>query len=233
MADVEMSDSGHSPAGGIHPSAVIADALRTPPNASTLGALSSIEPFRPPAGLQVDFLVALDRHASWLAALRLRALAAVAGDEPTEEFIEDPFMVVDPVREEISTALRISNFAADKSISLARSLRSKLLATEEKLATGRSPSPTRRLSPKSASGFQHPRQHRSSRSYFWARARKRRVNCVVMPGELLRELPRCQSLTKRKPSSPNARFGCSTTEASWPRSKPCCQPRMPLLSGMP
>ena len=98
---------------------------------------------------------------------------------------------------------------------------------------GRSPSPTRRLSPKSASGFQHPRQHRSSRSYFWARARKRPVNCVVMPGELLRELPRCQSLTKRKPSSPNARFGCSTTEASWPRSKPCCRPRMPLLSGMP
>lgn len=136
MADVEMSDSGHSPAGGIHPSAVIADALRTPPNASTLGALSSIEPLDLPAGLQVDFLVALDRHASWLAALRLRAVAAVAGDEPTEEFIEDPFMVVDPVREEISTALRISNFAADKSISLARSLRSKLLATEEKLATG-------------------------------------------------------------------------------------------------
>ena len=131
-------------------------------------------------------------------------------------------MVVDPVREEISTALRISNFAADKSISCEAF--DPLLATEEKSSPpGRSPSPTRRLSPKGASGFQHPR-HRSSRSYFWARARKRRSIASSCQASCCANCPLPIALTKRKPSSPNARFGCSTTEASWPRSKPCCGP---------
>jgi hypothetical protein len=136
MADAEQSDSRLTTADGASPSAVIAAALVDAPSAGTLGALGSLDPLSLPAGLQVDLLVALDRHASWVSALRLRALAAVAGEEPTDEFIEDPFMVVDPVREEVSTALRVSNFAADQSIALTRNLQSKLRRTEELLAAG-------------------------------------------------------------------------------------------------
>ncbi len=136
MADAEQSDFGLTTADGASPSAVIAAALVDAPSAGTLGALGSLDPLSLPAGLQVDLLVALDRHASWVSALRLRALAAVAGEEPTDEFIEDPFMVVDPVREEVSTALRVSNFAADQSIALTRNLQSKLRRTEELLAAG-------------------------------------------------------------------------------------------------
>ena len=64
MADAEQSDFGLTTADGASPSAVIAAALVDAPTAGTLGALGSLDPLSLPAGLQVDLLVALDRHAA-------------------------------------------------------------------------------------------------------------------------------------------------------------------------
>ena len=161
------------------------------------------------------------------------SVAAVAGDEPTEEFIEDPFMVVDPVREEISTALRISNFAADKSISLARNLRSKLLATEEKARHRGDHLRPRGGSPKSASGFQHPEAAQveqivllgaGSKTPGQLRRHARRVAARIAPLPIADELE--AEFAKREVRMFNDGGVMATIEAVLPA-------RMPLLSGMP
>lgn len=147
--------------GGGPPADVIAAGLVTVPSARTLGALAGIDPVSISPAEQIDLLVALDRHASWVASVRARAMAAVAGQDPrhdgasqaadatqaaeadggadpfvAESFTADPFRVEDPVREEVAVALAVSGVAAGNQIAVARDLGGKLAGTAAMLAVG-------------------------------------------------------------------------------------------------
>ena len=72
MARPEQSQG--SDAGGGSPAGVIAAARVAIPSAQTLGVLAGIDPRSISPAEQIDLLVALDRHASWVASVRARAL---------------------------------------------------------------------------------------------------------------------------------------------------------------
>ena len=136
MAD---SESGAAVGGG-SPADVIAAALVATPSAGSLATIAALDPQAISSVEQVDLLVALDRHASWVASVRLRAMAAVAGPDPSgdgdNDFSDDPFRADDPVREEVAVALRISGAAAGNAITVARDLDRKLEGTGQMLAAG-------------------------------------------------------------------------------------------------
>ena len=116
-------------------SASIAELLFAIPGAATLARLSEIDPNSLTASDRIDYLTALDRQDGWLYALRQRAIAAVAGLQPSEG--GGPLSGVDETeREDISTALRLAPATAQSRIDIARTLVNNLPNTCSALATG-------------------------------------------------------------------------------------------------
>ncbi len=113
----------------------VSELLRTIPGASTLARLSEIDPCSLSAADRINYLAALDRQDGWLYALRQRAIAAVAGLQPSEG--EGPLYGVDEAeREDVSTALRLAPATAQSRIDIARTLVNNLPNTCSALATG-------------------------------------------------------------------------------------------------
>jgi hypothetical protein len=97
--------------------------------------LSEIDPYSLSALDRINYLTALDRQDGWLYALRQRAIAAVAGLQPSEG--DGPLFGVDEAeREDISTALRLAPATAQSRIDIARTLVNNLPNTCSALATG-------------------------------------------------------------------------------------------------
>ena len=116
-------------------SAHVSELLRTIPGAATLARLSEIDPCSLSAADRINYLAALDRQDGWLYALRQRAIAAVAGLQPSEG--EGPLYGVDEAeREDVSTALRLAPATAQSRIDIARTLVNNLPNTCSALATG-------------------------------------------------------------------------------------------------
>ena len=116
-------------------SAHVSELLRTIPGAATLARLSEIDPCTLSAADRINYLAALDRQDGWLYALRQRAIAAVAGLQPSEG--EGPLYGVDEAeREDVSTALRLAPATAQSRIDIARTLVNNLPNTCSALATG-------------------------------------------------------------------------------------------------
>ncbi|ASY15529.1 DUF222 domain-containing protein [Candidatus Planktophila sulfonica] len=113
----------------------VSELLRTIPGAATLARLSEIDPCSLSAADRINYLAALDRQDGWLYALRQRAIAAVAGLQPSEG--EGPLYGVDEAeREDVSTALRLAPATAQSRIDIARTLVNNLPNTCSALATG-------------------------------------------------------------------------------------------------
>ena len=113
----------------------VSELLRTIPGAATLSRLSEIDPCSLSAVDRINYLAALDRQDGWLYALRQRAIAAVAGLQPSEG--EGPLYGVDEAeREDVSTALRLAPATAQSRIDIARTLVNNLPNTCSALATG-------------------------------------------------------------------------------------------------
>jgi len=116
-------------------SAQIAQLLYAIPCGKTIQQLELIDPHSLNASDRIDYLTALDRHDGWLYALRQRAIAAVAGLQPSEG--GGPLAGVDETeREDISTALRLAPATAQIRIDTARTLVNHLPNTCSALATG-------------------------------------------------------------------------------------------------
>ncbi len=116
-------------------SASVAELLFAIPGAATLTRLAEIDPRSLSASDRIDYLTALDRQDGWLYALRQRAIAAVAGFQPSEG--GGPLSGVDETeREDISTALRLAPATAQTRIDIARTLVNNLPNTCSALATG-------------------------------------------------------------------------------------------------
>lgn len=116
-------------------SAHVSELLRTIPGAATLSRLSEIDPCSLSAADRINYLAALDRQDGWLYALRQRAIAAVAGLQPSEG--DGPLYGVDEAeREDVSTALRLAPATAQSRIDIARTLVNNLPNTCSALATG-------------------------------------------------------------------------------------------------
>lgn len=114
---------------------LVAELLHAIPGATTMARLSEIDPHRLSASDRIDYLTALDRQDGWLYALRQRAIAAVAGLQPSEG--GGPLSGVDESeREDISTALRLAPATAQSRIDIARTLVNNLPNTCSALATG-------------------------------------------------------------------------------------------------
>ncbi len=100
-----------------------------------MARLSEIDPYSLSAVDRINYLAALDRQDGWLYALRQRAIAAVAGLQPSEG--DGPLFGVDEAeREDISTALRLAPATAQSRIDIARTLVNNLPNTCSALATG-------------------------------------------------------------------------------------------------
>ena len=113
----------------------VSQLLRTIPGAATLARLSEIDPCTLSAADRINYLAALDRQDGWLYALRQRAIAAVAGLQPSEG--DGPLYGVDEAeREDVSTALRLAPATAQSRIDIARTLVNNLPNTCSALATG-------------------------------------------------------------------------------------------------
>lgn len=113
----------------------VSELLRAIPGATTLSRLSEIDPCSLSAVDRINYLAALDRQDGWLYALRQRAIAAVAGLQPSEG--EGPLYGVDEAeREDVSTALRLAPATAQSRIDIARTLVNNLPNTCSALATG-------------------------------------------------------------------------------------------------
>lgn len=113
----------------------VSELLRAIPGAATLSRLSVIDPCSLSAVDRINYLAALDRQDGWLYALRQRAIAAVAGLQPSEG--EGPLYGVDEAeREDVSTALRLAPATAQSRIDIARTLVNNLPNTCSALATG-------------------------------------------------------------------------------------------------
>ncbi len=109
--------------------------LRDIPGAKTMARLAEIDPYSLSALDRVNYLTALDRQDGWLYALRQRAIAAVAGLQPSEG--DGPLFGVDEAeREDVSTALRLAPATAQSRIDIARTLVNNLPNTCSALATG-------------------------------------------------------------------------------------------------
>ena len=114
---------------------LVSELLRAIPGAATMARLSEIDPYLLSAVDRINFLTALDRQDGWLYALRQRAIAAVAGLQPSEG--DGPHFGVDEAeREDISTALRLAPATAQSRIDIARTLVNNLPNTCSALATG-------------------------------------------------------------------------------------------------
>ena len=109
--------------------------LHQPGGYEALGHLISINPESLTSAGKIDYLAALEKQNSWLAALIQRATLAIAGSQPSES--ENMWEGVDEgEREDVATALRLSTNTAQSRIDVARVLTNHLPATCEALANG-------------------------------------------------------------------------------------------------
>ena len=116
-------------------------ALTSAPDASSLAALAQLCREPVDAELQVDLLVALDRHAAWLSSLMAPLLAA-AGDHAeavarSQRSPGDPSdLPLRAAHAEIAVALRLSEVAASRQLEVARQLGGRLVMVADALANG-------------------------------------------------------------------------------------------------
>ena len=137
MSAVDRVSESHPHLAALDPSSLIAAAISSQPSGELLSLLSELDPWSLSASDQLDLVVALDRHSSWISALGAQALAAVAGPMPEESAEDvDPFQVIDPVRDEVAAALRIASSTAAGRIAVACDLDTRLVATARLLAAG-------------------------------------------------------------------------------------------------
>jgi hypothetical protein len=117
------------------PGSVAAELAAARPAPDLIPALSLLDPSALSHAGRVDLLVALERHAAWLAAVQQEVLAAMAAD---------PVAAADPVdrtgrawvREDVSCALRLSGVTAQRRLDVAQSLTGDLSATLALLRRG-------------------------------------------------------------------------------------------------
>jgi hypothetical protein len=110
------------------PGSVAAELAASRPAPDLIPALSLLDPSVLSHAGRVDLLVALERHAAWLAAVQQQVLASMAAD---------PVAVADPVdragrawvREDVSCALRLSGITAQRRLDVAQALTGDLTAT--------------------------------------------------------------------------------------------------------
>ena len=111
----------------------------------TLAELTLVQPEDLDPDDAVTFLVALQRHSSWLASLEARALVRAAGahTDIREVTMHDPrshrerrITIVDEAREEIAAALHRSPMAVHDQLEQARALHGPLRRTRDALASG-------------------------------------------------------------------------------------------------
>jgi hypothetical protein len=110
------------------PDSVAAELATSRPAPDLIPALSLLDPAALSQAGRVDLLVALERHAAWLAACQQQVLASMAAD---------PAAVADPVdrtgrhwvREDVSCALRLSGITAQRRLDVAQVLADDLPAT--------------------------------------------------------------------------------------------------------
>jgi hypothetical protein len=103
------------------PGSVAAELAAARPGPDLIPALSLLDPATLTHAGRVDLLVALERHAAWLAAVQQQVLAAMAAD---------PVAAADPVdrtgrawvREDVGCALRLSGVTAQRRLDVAQSL---------------------------------------------------------------------------------------------------------------
>ena len=108
------------------------------PGAHVMQVLVLLDPLSLSADERVDYLLAWERCAAWVAAQSARALAAmgrpVPGEEPTA--LSRARAEEDWVREEVAVALRLSPGGAHRRLELARALDERLGSTWAALARG-------------------------------------------------------------------------------------------------
>jgi Domain of unknown function (DUF222) len=117
------------------PGSVAAELAASRPGADLIPALSLLDPAALTHAGRVDLLVALERHAAWLAGVQQHVLASMAAD---------PAAVADPVdrtgrawvREDVSCALRLSGVTAQRRLDVAATLTDDLSATLDLLRRG-------------------------------------------------------------------------------------------------
>jgi Domain of unknown function (DUF222) len=107
-----------------------------PPCGEAIELLSLLDPATLSDAGRVDLLAALERQASWLAAVQQRALAALdaAADDAvtdTDRDVAERF-----TREQVGAALRLSPFTAERRLAVARQLATRLTDTAGLLARG-------------------------------------------------------------------------------------------------
>lgn len=119
------------------PGDALAWATEAGPCGAVLDVLAAIDPGSLDESGRVTLLRLLDQHASWVAALSVRTLAAVAGPAPRDPCSEAGRGPDDPVRDEVRAALRISGPAAMARIGVARDLAARLPGTLSALSGGR------------------------------------------------------------------------------------------------
>jgi hypothetical protein len=84
---------------------------------------------------RVDLLVAIERHAAWVAALQQEVLAAMAAD-PASAADEVDRSGRDWMREDVSCALRLSGVTAQRRLDIAQALIERISATLTLLRRG-------------------------------------------------------------------------------------------------
>jgi Domain of unknown function (DUF222)/HNH endonuclease len=117
------------------PESVAAELAAARPGPDLIPALSLLDPSALSHAGRVDLLVALERHAAWLAAVQQQVLAAMAAD---------PVAAADPVdrtgrawvREDVSCALHLSGITAQRRLDVAATLSDDLPAALALLRRG-------------------------------------------------------------------------------------------------
>jgi hypothetical protein len=110
----------------------VEDILAAGPQPGSLAVLSRIDPARLDEFDRVLYLQACQALAASVAALELRAVAAVAGPQAHPEKLREQSALA-----EVRAATRLSNRAAHDTVALARALATRLAGTRRALADGR------------------------------------------------------------------------------------------------
>jgi hypothetical protein len=124
MFDVEVSPPGLADVDE-HPDAVAAELAGLRPAPQDVVALSLLDPAGLSAAGRVDLLVALEKHAAWIAALQQRVLASMAADPAARTKNPDQNWA----REDVACALRLSGWTAQRRLTVAQTLAGRLPAT--------------------------------------------------------------------------------------------------------
>ena len=117
------------------PDAIAAELAGAPPGPDSATPVSLLDAATLSHAGRVDLLVALERHAAWVAALQQELLATMAAD-PAAAADEVDRSGRDWVREDVSCALRLSGVTAQRRLDIAQALVEPLSATLALLRRG-------------------------------------------------------------------------------------------------